>query len=162
MLNMLDKVARRRTNDRTTASQGFAMHEDRRDRIKRIDQHVAWRVRERRIMLGLTQQELAERIGVTYQQQHKYEKATNRISASRLYEMAEALQVPVSYFYEGLSDHDARRPVAPRERLALEMARSFNAIANPALQQALSVLARSLAPTEGETADERVPRRSTG
>jgi transcriptional regulator with XRE-family HTH domain len=141
---------------------GLAMQEDRRDRIKRVDQHVARRIRERRILLGLTQQELAARIGVTFQQQHKYEKATNRISASRLYETAEALQVPVSYFYEGTGDHDARRPVAPRERLALEMARSFNAIANPALQQALSVLARSLAPTADETTDERVPRRSTG
>jgi DNA-binding XRE family transcriptional regulator len=51
-----------------------------------VDRHVAARIRERRIMVGLTQQELAERVGITYQQLHKYERAINRISAGRLFE----------------------------------------------------------------------------
>ena len=53
-----------------------------------IDDHVGARIRERRIMLGLTQQQLAEMIGVTYQQAHKYERGINRVSAGRLYEIA--------------------------------------------------------------------------
>jgi transcriptional regulator with XRE-family HTH domain len=69
-----------------------------------IDNHIAARIRERRIMLGLTQQQFAEKIGVTYQQAHKYEHGINRISAGRLYEVACALDAPITYFYEGVSD----------------------------------------------------------
>src|SRR5215831_7460414 len=65
-------------------------------RTQDIDRHVGGRVRERRIMLGLTQQQLADLIGVTYQQAHKYERAINRISAGRLFEIAQVLSVPVS------------------------------------------------------------------
>ena len=70
-------------------------------RTQDIDRHVGARVRERRIMLGLTQQQLADLIGVTYQQAHKYERAINRISAGRLFEIAQVLGVPVSYFFAG-------------------------------------------------------------
>ena len=58
-----------------------------------IDDHVGARIRERRIMLGLTQQQLAEMIGVTYQQAHKYERGINRVSAGRLFEIARVLGV---------------------------------------------------------------------
>ena len=61
-----------------------------------IDDFVGGRIRERRIMLGLTQQQLAEMIGVTYQQAHKYERGINRVSAGRLYQIARALSVPVA------------------------------------------------------------------
>jgi DNA-binding XRE family transcriptional regulator len=64
-------------------------------RTQDIDRHVGARVRERRIMLGLTQQQLADLIGVTYQQAHKYERGINRVSAGRLYEIAQVLSVPV-------------------------------------------------------------------
>ena len=67
-----------------------------------IDDHVGGRIRERRIMLGLTQQQLAEMIGVTYQQAHKYERGINRVSAGRLFEIARALSAPIGYFYEVL------------------------------------------------------------
>src|SRR5262249_38611669 len=70
-------------------------------RTQDIDRHVGNRVRERRIMLGLTQQQLADLIGVTYQQAHKYERAINRVSAGRLFEIAQVLSVPVSYFFDG-------------------------------------------------------------
>jgi transcriptional regulator with XRE-family HTH domain len=58
-------------------------------------------MRERRVMLGLTQQQMAELIGVTYQQAHKYEKGINRVAAGRLYRIAQALGVEVGYFFEG-------------------------------------------------------------
>ena len=67
-----------------------------------IDKHVGNRIRERRIMLGLSQQQMADMIGVTYQQAHKYERGINRISAGRLYEITQVLYVPISYFFEGI------------------------------------------------------------
>ena len=75
-------------------------------------------------MLGLTQQQLAEMIGVTYQQAHKYERGINRVSAGRLYEIARVLNAPITYFYEGVSD-EMPLPVAPRQRMLLEIARNF-------------------------------------
>jgi len=113
-------------------------------RTQDIDRHVGGRVRERRIMLGLTQQQLADLIGVTYQQAHKYERAINRISAGRLFEIAQVLGVPVSYFFTGL-EQDGDRSVTPRERMCLELARNFAQIPNERHQEALSQLARVLA-----------------
>lgn len=68
-----------------------------------IDLHVGKRLRRRRRLLGLTQQQLAEAVGIRFQQIQKYECGANRISASRLFELSEALHVPVQYFYDGLS-----------------------------------------------------------
>ena len=113
-------------------------------RTQDIDRHVGARVRERRIMLGFTQQQLADLIGVTYQQAHKYERGINRISAGRLFEIAHVLSVPVNYFFEGL-DAEAGRQVSPRERMCLELARNFAQIPNERHQEALSQLARALA-----------------
>ena len=69
-----------------------------------IDVHLGRRLRRRRRLLGLTQQQLASVCGVRFQQIQKYECAANRMSAARLWQLAEALEVPVSYFYDGLSD----------------------------------------------------------
>ena len=113
-------------------------------RTQDVDRHVGARVRERRIMLGLTQQQLADLIGVTYQQAHKYERGINRVSAGRLYEIAQVLSVPVGYFFDGLQEHGARA-VSPRERMCLELARNFAQIPNERHQEALSQLARVLA-----------------
>lgn len=66
-----------------------------------IDVQVGARVRMRRMLVGLSQEKLGERIGLTFQQIQKYEKGTNRISASRMQQISEALNVPVSYFFEG-------------------------------------------------------------
>jgi transcriptional regulator with XRE-family HTH domain len=66
-----------------------------------IDLRVARRIRERRLNIGMTQQALAEVIGVAFQQAHKYERGISRISAGRLYDIATALQVPVEYFFAG-------------------------------------------------------------
>lgn len=69
-----------------------------------VDLHVGGRVRMRRKMLGVSQERLAEALGLTFQQVQKYERGANRISASKLYDIARFLAVPVSYFFEGLSD----------------------------------------------------------
>jgi transcriptional regulator with XRE-family HTH domain len=109
-----------------------------------IDDHVGARIRERRIMLGLTQQQLGEMIGVTYQQAHKYERGINRVSAGRLYEIARVLNVPIAYFYEGLGQ-GAPQPGPPHQRMLLEIARNFSEIRNEKYQEAFSQLARALA-----------------
>ncbi len=67
-----------------------------------IDRHVGLRIRLRRKELGVSQERLAESIGLTFQQIQKYERAANRVSASKLWELAGALQISVAYFYEGL------------------------------------------------------------
>jgi len=113
-------------------------------RTQDVDRHVGARVRERRIMLGLTQQQLADLICVTYQQAHKYERAINRVSAGRLFEIAQVLSVPVSFFFDGLEQGDDR-VASPRERMCLELARNFAQIPNERHQEALSLLARVLA-----------------
>ncbi|MBT4739787.1 MAG: helix-turn-helix transcriptional regulator, partial [Rhodospirillaceae bacterium] len=82
------------------------------NRASDIDKHVGARIRERRIMMGLSQQQMADMIGVTYQQAHKYERGINRISAGRLYEITRVLSVPVSYFFDGLENND-EQVVAP-------------------------------------------------
>lgn len=71
-----------------------------------IDFHVGKRLRRRRRLLGMTQQQLAETVGIRFQQIQKYECGANRVSASRLFELAESLDVPVQFFYEGLSTRD--------------------------------------------------------
>ena len=69
-----------------------------------IDVHLGKRLRRRRRLLGLTQQQLAGACGVRFQQIQKYECGANRISAARLWQLSEALEVPVGYFYDGLSE----------------------------------------------------------
>ena len=109
-----------------------------------IDDHVGGRIRERRIMLGLTQQQLAEMIGVTYQQAHKYERGINRVSAGRLFEVARALSAPITYFYEGIGEEGTRQ-IMPHRRMLLELARNFAEIRNEKHQEAVSQIARALA-----------------
>jgi transcriptional regulator with XRE-family HTH domain len=109
-----------------------------------IDDHVGRRIRERRVMLGLTQQQLAEMIGVTYQQAHKYERGINRVSAGRLFEVAHALSAPITYFYEGIEEEGPRQ-IMPRQRMLLKLARNFAEIRNEKHQEAVSQIARTLA-----------------
>jgi transcriptional regulator with XRE-family HTH domain len=68
-----------------------------------VDVHVGKRIRHRRWLLGMTQQQLAEQVGIKFQQIQKYETGANRVSASRLWDIADRLGVPVSFFFEGLS-----------------------------------------------------------
>jgi transcriptional regulator with XRE-family HTH domain len=69
-----------------------------------VDLHVGARIRMRRKLLGVSQERLAEELGLTFQQVQKYERGANRVSASKLYEIARALHTSVSYFFEGLAD----------------------------------------------------------
>ncbi|HZZ36490.1 MAG TPA: helix-turn-helix transcriptional regulator [Caulobacteraceae bacterium] len=69
-----------------------------------VDLHVGARVRMRRRLAGVSQEKLAEALGLTFQQVQKYERGANRVSASKLYEIAAALQTPVAFFFEGLAD----------------------------------------------------------
>jgi transcriptional regulator with XRE-family HTH domain len=114
------------------------------NRANDTDRHVGARIRERRIMLGLSQQQMADLIGVTYQQAHKYERGINRISAGRLHEIAQVLGIPVGYFFEGL-DSLRGTDLTARQRMCLELARNFANIQNEKHQEALSQMARALA-----------------
>ena len=108
-----------------------------------VDRHIAARMRERRTMLGLTLQQVAGLLGITYQQLYKYEKGVNRISAGRLLAFARALGVEPAHFFEGLGAGGPPRPTAQQRRL-LELAESF--VALPRWQQeALLRLVRALA-----------------
>ena len=114
-------------------------------RATAADRYVGARIRERRIMAGLSQHQLAKLIGITYQQAHKYERGLNRISAGRLFAIAQALDVPIEWFFEGLSEQGEARPVPPRQRMCLEVVRNFALIEDPQHQEALSQMARALA-----------------
>jgi transcriptional regulator with XRE-family HTH domain len=115
-----------------------------RSRPQDVDSYVGARMRERRIMLGLTQQQMAELIGVTYQQAHKYEKGINRVAAGRLHSIAQALGVEIGYFFEGLQiGGDFVSPAS--RRMLLDLARSFLNIPDPRHREAVATLARALA-----------------
>jgi len=81
-----------------------------------IDLHLGKRLRRRRRLLGLTQQQLAAAVGIRFQQIQKYECGANRISAARLWQLSEALEVPVSYFYDGLNNSPQRQEAPPEPR----------------------------------------------
>lgn len=103
-----------------------------------VDVHVGKRVRHRRWLVGMTQQQLAEKVGIKFQQIQKYETGANRVSASRLWDIADALDVPVAFFFEGIEDSqkvDAKQTPAdavPADLLgdkeALDLVRSYYAI----------------------------------
>ncbi len=103
-----------------------------------VDVHVGKRVRHRRWMVGMTQQQLGESVGIKFQQIQKYETGMNRISASRLWDIATALDVPISFFFEGLDGAESLLASAEAEarpqgdlladKEALELVRSYYAI----------------------------------
>jgi transcriptional regulator with XRE-family HTH domain len=122
-----------------------------------IDAYVGARVRTRRLMLGMSQERLADRIGVTFQQVQKYEKGTNRIGASRLQSIAAVLATPVAFFFqqdgsqtlttEGVGAFDGLNDLtdflASKEGLGLNKA--FMKISDPGVRQSILVLVQSLA-----------------
>lgn len=87
-----------------------------RSRSNPVDIHVGNRVRGRRKALGVSQGTLAEALGLTFQQVQKYERGSNRVSASKLYRIAGVLQVPVAYFFEGLEDPEGPSPADGADR----------------------------------------------
>ncbi|MBU2980765.1 helix-turn-helix domain-containing protein [Lentibacter algarum] len=100
-----------------------------------VDVHVGKRVRHRRWLVGMTQQQLAEEVGIKFQQIQKYETGANRVSASRLWDISETLDVPVSFFFEGLDVSDAAETLSEQlpadllgDKEAMELIRSYYAI----------------------------------
>ncbi|MCM2562708.1 helix-turn-helix transcriptional regulator [Lutimaribacter sp. EGI FJ00015] len=105
-----------------------------------VDVHVGKRIRQRRWLVGMTQQKLAESVGIKFQQIQKYETGANRVSASRLWDIAEALDVDVSFFFEGLNtehgNEGAGTEGAPHDlpqdligdKEAMDLVRSYYAI----------------------------------
>ncbi|MCA8867749.1 MAG: helix-turn-helix transcriptional regulator [Rhodobacteraceae bacterium] len=100
-----------------------------------VDVHVGKRIRHRRWMVGMTQQQLGEAVGIKFQQIQKYETGMNRVSASRLWDIAHAMEVPISFFFEGLEGENAaaagiENPLGDllADKEALELVRSYYAI----------------------------------
>lgn len=111
-----------------------------------IDKHVGSRVRMRRLMLGMSQEKLADAIGLTFQQVQKYEKGTNRMGSSRLQQIANVLQVPVTFFFEGAPgqpklDGKAPSPAYVNEFLStsdgLALTKAFMQIKDPKLRRSI-------------------------
>ena len=125
-----------------------------------IDKHVGKRVRMRRLMLGRSQTQLGEALGLTFQQVQKYEKGTNRISASRLQRISEAFQVPVEFFFDGAphvrgqrtAQPDAPSPQFVSDYLAtsdgLQLTKAFMQIPNARLRRSIVNLVESIAGPE--------------
>ena len=96
-----------------------------------VDVHVGKRIRHRRWMIGMTQQQLAEAVGIKFQQIQKYETGMNRVSASRLWDSARALEVPVSFFFDGLHEETAVTEVEGDilgDKEALQLVRAYYAM----------------------------------
>ena len=97
-----------------------------------VDLHVGKRLRHRRWMIGMTQQQLANSVGIKFQQIQKYESGANRVSASRLWDLSQALNVPVSFFFDGLEDKngeemtdDVLKPDLLSDKETLELVRAY-------------------------------------
>ncbi|MBO0334214.1 helix-turn-helix domain-containing protein [Sneathiella sp. CAU 1612] len=117
---------------------------------KRVDDHVGERIRERRTMMGLTQEHLAKALDISYQQVQKYETGANRVSAGRLYEIAKRLEVDVAYFFENLEPSTTSIPLehGGKNRSTIELVRNYSEIDEPAVRSAVSGLIKSLAGKE--------------
>ena len=134
---------------------------EREHRPSPIDVHVGSRVRLRRTLLGMSQEKLGEALGLTFQQVQKYERGTNRVGASRLYELTKVLDVDLAYFFEDLQDYtggkgaerlrklaeaqeaEERDPLAKRE--TLEMVRAYYKIKEQSVRKRLFDMCKALA-----------------
>lgn len=125
-----------------------------------IDAYVGSRVRMQRNLLGMSQEKLADQLGITFQQVQKYEKGANRIGASRLYAISKILRVEISYFFDNYDDADSdlagleqqgehtevAQFLVSREGLAL--VRAFSKIGNPKIRRSFVELAKTLGKDE--------------
>jgi len=131
-----------------------------------VDVHVGKRLRQRRTLLGMSQEKLGELLGLTFQQVQKYERGTNRIGSSRLFRLACVLEVPVAYFFEGLQEDGtapgglAVPPASSAEsnqmdrRETLELVRAYYRIDDQNVRRRVFDLAKSLAGARSVTAPE--------
>jgi transcriptional regulator with XRE-family HTH domain len=127
-----------------------------------VDMHVGQRIRQRRTLLGVTQQKLGQMLGVTFQQVQKYERGANRVGSSRLFDVARVLEVPVSFFFDEMTQQvQARSPgrlmglAEPKplafepdptlKRETLELVRAYYRIKDPKMRKRVFELTKSLA-----------------
>jgi transcriptional regulator with XRE-family HTH domain len=130
--------------------------------IHPTDKHVGQRLRMRRLMLDMTQTNVADALGLTFQQFQKYEKGTNRISASRLQHVSQILQVPVAFFFDGAPHEGGRRHAPPNAPSAqyisdylatsdgLHLTKAFMQIPNAKLRRAIVYLVEQIADSEDQ------------
>src|SRR5579863_6234885 len=116
-----------------------------------VDVHVGARIRHQRALAGLNQSQLAQKVGVTFQSIQKYERGSNRVSASRLQEIASVLGVPVSHFFEGLTESEPQ--LAPPGDLTAreihELNSAFAAVKDKTVRRAFLLLLRNAAGLNG-------------
>ncbi len=133
-----------------------------------VDVHVGKRVRLRRTLLGMSQEQLGASLNITFQQVQKYERGANRISASRLWDISQILDIQVSYFFDDMTDdtmrssprrvsrgenidfddENVRDPMARRE--TLELVRTYYSIGRPKVRKRITEMVKSLATTINE------------
>ena len=143
-----------------------------------VDVHVGSRVRQRRTLLGMSQEKLGDAVGLTFQQIQKYERGTNRIGCSRLYEFSKVLDVPVSYFFDempvnvlvgrpggkgrrGMADSSAdfqheKDPLAKRE--TLELVRAYYKIVEPRVRKRIFEMVKTLGQTSAAVTGRKAKR----
>ena len=117
-----------------------------------VDVHVGKRVKLRRKLLGRSQTVLGDAVGLSFQQVQKYERGANRISASRLFEISQVLDVPVSFFFDDMPEEIAGRPGAGKPDLDIlgssetaEFLRAYHRISSPTAQLSFKILAKAIA-----------------
>lgn len=132
-----------------------------------VDVHVGGRIRLRRTLLGFSQEKLGERIGLTFQQIQKYERGANRVGASRLYDLAHVLEVPVGFFFDDMPAEVREASPAERQvlnpptedddplyrRETLELVRAYYGIDDPVLRKKIFELIKSMAADEEPEAE---------
>lgn len=140
---------------------------DREHRPSPIDVHVGARVRLRRTLLGMSQEKLGEALGLTFQQVQKYERGVNRIGASRLFDLARVLDVPIGFFFDDMPDgmggvantgprrgfgfaeaQDGFEDDTLHRRETLELVRAYYRITDPSVRKRVFDLIKTLAPSD--------------
>lgn len=134
-------------------------HEDSTSRLNRIDAHVGQQIRQRRTTLGISQEQLAAALGISFQQVQKYERGLNRVGASRLHDLMRALDVPIGFFFEDAPDRLTETPDGVRgmretqhdldadlmgRRETLDLVRAFTRIADAGVRRHVLELVRTL------------------
>ena len=131
-----------------------------------VDVHVGTRIRLQRLTMKLSQSVLGEKLGVTFQQVQKYERGTNRVSASRLWRMAEILGVPVEFFFHGIKDQaesggfaeGAETPIVYdfiNSTDGVQLASAYSRISDPKIRRQVLQLVRALGGESGEQKNEK-------
>ena len=120
------------------------------DLAKKVDNQVGRQIRKQRNLMGLTQEQLADALGISYQQVQKYETAANRVSAGRLFEIAAKLDTDIGSFFEGLDPSLAITPAVHggKTRSTVELVRSFGKIGDSAVRAAVVGLIKDLSAEE--------------